>query len=239
MSKEDNIWFLATLTVGIVLGGVLGLWFTEFRPDQTLIYDYQALIAGTLALAAGLMTVFQMARVDIRQAERQRELMSIQLRKDALILDRYRFNLSIGLKQSAQFVAKMRRSSSDIQSALGALKLRNLSTEFSEMTLPNERPGFTEASNLLSAEFHNILDELTQIQNIADQAFKSLFLPDGFIAAPEIAQIPSIISIAESFQLCERALYEHVSDLRRKYVKATGLPLKDISYTGVYIRQKE
>jgi hypothetical protein len=29
-------------------------------------------------------------------------------------------------------------------------------------------------------------------------------------------------------QSCERAVVEHVADLRKKYIKATGLPLKDV-----------
>lgn len=228
MSKEDNIWFLATLAIGIVLGGVLGLWYTEFSPDQTLIYDYQALIAGALALAAGLMTVFQMARVDIRQAERQRELMSVQLRKDALILDRYRFEVSGMLPKAREFVERLAIYDPQGQIFPDDRVLRRAIQDFSTLMLPDHGQFIESARPLLSAEFES---EMKNVRELYEQARSGIMRSVAKEAENSEARQDSFTKGLEAGEnMCGRLdkVYEHICELRRKYIKATDLPLKDI-----------
>ncbi|WP_375588087.1 hypothetical protein ABWH89_11885 [Hoeflea alexandrii] len=230
MTREENVWFAITLGIGLLLGGVVALWYAEFSPDQSLIFDYQALIAGVLALIAGVLTVFQMTRVDIRQADRHRELMSIQLRKDALILDRYRFELSIGISKTVQKIETLKECAANIRSMEDFSEFRSAGLTFLTGKSPTDWQSYSEASELLSAEFQDILQELAERRRAAGKAFHPL-IESSEVEMDTIDEGMSLaIAKSEDYLTSEKHLYEHVSTLRSKYVRATGLPLKDISF---------
>lgn len=230
MSREDNIWFLLTVVAGVTLGVVLGLWYAEVHPDQALIYDFQAIIAGFMALIAGIMTVVQMARVDLQQAERQRELMSVQLRKDALTLDRFRFEISAMAEGSRRQVDRLHKFNSQDALDTKGYEIGQVIIDFYKLPRIEKFKNYVKAEGLLSAEFHQKASELKRIH---DRAYNLLWeantqgTKDGL---ERLSAFSAALSEADAYCDCYAEVFDQISDLWRKYIRATGLPLKDVTF---------
>ena len=87
MTDEKILSFLTVVerALWVVFGLFLGLMVADLLiGEQDWLFKWSTLIAGLLALAAGIMTVLAMIYIDQKQGERHIELMKLNLRGDAL-----------------------------------------------------------------------------------------------------------------------------------------------------------
>lgn len=69
----------------VVLGATLGLMFTNWMKNaDSWLQNWSTLVAGVLALFAGLLTVAVMIYIDEKQARRHDELVALNVRADRL-----------------------------------------------------------------------------------------------------------------------------------------------------------
>lgn len=93
-----GILFVAVLFLMAILPSPLVAELMQLFLDRTQghwlkvsIYDFQTLITGGLAIVAAVWTVLTMESTDARSERRHRELVSLQLRSDALRVERMLF----------------------------------------------------------------------------------------------------------------------------------------------------
>lgn len=90
--------------IAAAIGFLLGVSLQRVTPGSTWIYDYQALSAGFLAIAAALITVAAMRWTEARQEARHRALMRLNLRSEELRVRRKRAVARDSLTEAAAYL---------------------------------------------------------------------------------------------------------------------------------------
>ncbi|SIR41327.1 hypothetical protein SAMN05880590_12711 [Rhizobium sp. RU35A] len=144
-------------------------------PWRKLIYDFQTLIAGILAICAAVGTIFQMERTERRSAERHEELVRLQTRTDKLKIERMFFPYFSQLAQHKKDIGEAakrvqeaikRDNSSQIFDAFDgfARRLDFISDVFAKKTWQDATPLFggelTERISDLSSNIQLALDAM-------------------------------------------------------------------------------
>ncbi len=85
----SNLAYVGAVTIAAVIGVLLGVSLIEVAPtEEPWLYNYQALVAGGLAVIAAGGTILTMVHVDRKQQVRHENLMSINLRPVRLEVQR-------------------------------------------------------------------------------------------------------------------------------------------------------
>lgn len=76
-------------------------------PWRNLLYDFQTMIGGLLAISAAVATIHQMQNTDWESERRHKELVKLSLRTDALKIERLLFPQYHQLQSALPFISKM------------------------------------------------------------------------------------------------------------------------------------
>ncbi|MDA4847275.1 hypothetical protein [Hoeflea poritis] len=89
MNKVNNVLAIAYFTTSLIAGIFLGASFpTSFGEVGGWLYNWQPLLAGSLAIFVAFITILQMRKSDELTEDRHRELINLNLRSDALKVER-------------------------------------------------------------------------------------------------------------------------------------------------------
>ncbi|PWV97729.1 hypothetical protein DFR52_106254 [Hoeflea marina] len=221
--------FIGMVVLIAVLGNPGDPWF-EF------LKEWQTLITGALAVIAAWLTIGQMARVDREQARRHEELMSISLRKDALKLDRFLVVLRSNIATISNAIAPIESHFSErnmptfpyrtaVSDTIRAVEI------IDGQQLIDEIDVYKDCKDLWSGEFLNLVTRVRKSRALCRSKIDRFReLPPGAKAEDETSRTnvkidPINESIAE-LRSSHEDIVNHVTELRRKYLKVTGLPLK-------------
>lgn len=140
---HSAIYLVAMIIAGLI-GFLLGISLHQVTPETTWLYDYQALVAGFMAIAAAGVTITAMTWIDFRQQKRHEDLMRLNLRRDRL---------------------RFRRAAVPVIERVSDIRLPGIDNG----TAPSEQPQIADALVRAWQAFRASKNEILEIRELLDE----------------------------------------------------------------------
>ncbi len=158
--------------------------------------------------------------------------MSVQLRKDALILDRFRYEISALMTQANDLREVLSRFDSPSGILNNLVTIIEAAKRLSVSSSPERLTNYAKAADLLSAEFYEHMTKYSHIKTTIDARFSVVQNPMVASIEDRNVAFKDVLILMSEYEGCLADIFDYVTELRRKYIKATGLPLKDIKFVS-------
>lgn len=205
--------------------------------------EWEVLVTGYSALIAAIFTIRAMIRTDARQEIRHRQLIGINLRHDALKVDRYYGKLENQIEAINKLGTDLIGSQEavpegpyDVHTIDGKCKVRNELSRFCHEF--RSRIAIRGVSDLLDFDglkyYSNLNDSIDTLFECADCKYTFINSPDGMIQVPvdinaDVARFLVQLIICRDRIL---QLYEYFGDLRARYASNSEIVLTPVRSVG-------
>ncbi|TPL05096.1 MULTISPECIES: hypothetical protein [unclassified Mesorhizobium] len=211
--ERSEAWFIAI--VAAVMGFILGSAWSDVthHSSKGWLYDYQTLIAGFAAVAAGFVTVNAMTKSDERQKEltlRGAKLLAMR----AAVVSRYFYNLIVEFSDSSKvFRDRYDVPSPPMFSAQDVAKVRafqsRLTTGLSFESIASAVPIFPPTM----AARYEILKSVKEKSDILTKLFESIIKTKATVPAEAIKK--AAINFAETIEFSAPHITLFAKDLEQ------------------------